>query len=210
MKKILILLFVLFLSAEVTYGQFAFGLKLGYNASKLSTDLDSVTASFNSGFHVGAYLRFGKRFYIQPEAYYTFSGGTFTGSIDSIAQSWEQDVRIGSLDIPVLLGFKLVNSKAFKLRIMAGPGISFITNSNSKNISPTGIILEDPDLNSVNWFVQAGAGIDFLFLTFDVKYQWGLNNMVNDVSSTVGSTTTTYPVNSKANMFVVSLGFKIL
>ena len=208
MKKILVLLFILFLSAEVSFGQFSFGLKLGYNASTLSTDFDDIKSSMNSGFHVGAQFRFGKRLYIQPEAYYTFSGATFTQNVDSIVDGWEQDVRIGTLDIPVLLGYKIVNSKIFKLRIMAGPGVSFLVNSKVKDVSLTGPI-EDSDLNSVNWFAQAGAGIDVLFLTLDIRYQWGLNNMINDVTSAVG-TTTTYPINSKANLFLVSLGFKIL
>jgi hypothetical protein len=204
MKKILILFVVLFFSAEFAEAQFCFGLKLGYNASTLSTSLDSIKASFNSGFHVGAYVRFGKRFYVQPEAYYTFSGATF--KLDSIVDSWEQDVRIGTLDVPVLLGYKIVNSKTFKLRITAGPGVSFLVNSHIKNVTLTGPV-EESDLNSVNWFVQAGAGVDVLFLTLDIRYQWGLNSMISDVTNAAG---TNYPVNSKPNMFLVSLGFKIL
>jgi hypothetical protein len=209
MKKILIRLFVLFLSAEVSFGQFAFGLKLGYNASKLSSHVDSIKASINSGFHAGAFVRFGKRVYLQPEAYYTFSGGTFEKTVSKTADLWKQKVTIGTLDIPVLIGFKIINSKALALRIMVGPEVSFLVNSKVKNVSLTGPV-KSSDINNVNWYGQAGAGIDFLFLTLDLRYQFGLNTVINSVTKTVGTAQTTYPVNSKNNLFLVSLGFKIL
>ena len=208
MKKIFILLFVLFLSAEVSYGQFVFGLKLGYNASKLSSNVDSLTPSYNSGFHAGAFFRFGKRIYLQPEVYYTFSGGTFQNDVLGTVNDWKQKVSIGTLDVPVLVGFKIINSKIVKWRIFVGPEVSFLVNSKVTN-EDTGPI-KSSDINTVNWYGQAGTGIDILFITFDVRYQFGLNNMINDVTGTVGSTQTTYPINSKNNMFLISLGFKII
>jgi Outer membrane protein beta-barrel domain len=209
MKKILILLFVLFLSAEVSYGQFAFGLKLGYNASKLTSNIDSVKASINSGFHAGAFVRFGKRVYLQPEAYYTFSGGTFQNNVSNTINNWKQKVSIGTLDIPVLVGFKIINMKILNWRIMAGPEVSFLVNSKVKDVNLTGPITSS-DINKVNWYGQVGTGIDILFLTFDIRYQFGFNSVINSVTKTIGTTQTTYPVNSKNNLFLVSLGFKIL
>ena len=209
MKKILILLFVVFLSAEVSYGQFVFGLKLGYNASKLTSNVDSVKASINSGFHAGAFVRFGKRVYIQPEAYYTFSGGTFQNNVSNTVNNWKQKVTIGTLDIPVLVGFKIINTKMLNWRIMVGPEVSFLVNSKVKDVNLTGPITSS-DINKVNWYGQVGTGIDILFLTFDIRYQFGLNTVINDVTKTVGTTQTSYPVNSKNNLFLVSVGFKIL
>ena len=209
MKKILVLLFVLFLAAEVSYAQFAFGLKLGYNASKLTSNVDSVKASINSGFHAGVFFRIGKRIYLQPEAYYTFSGGTFEKTVGQTADLWKQKVSIGTLDIPVLIGFKIIKSKLINLRIMVGPEVSFLVNSKIKNVNLTGPV-QSSDINSVNWYGQVGAGIDISFLTLDLRYQFGLNSVINDVTTTTGTTQTTYPVNSKNNLFLVSLGFKIL
>ena len=208
MKKILILLFIVFLTAEVSEAQFVFGLKLGYNASKLSSNIDSVKASINSGFHAGAFVRFGKRVYLQPEAYYTFSGGTFEKTVSKTADLWKQKVTIGTLDVPVLIGFKIIKSKILEWRIMVGPEVSFLVNSKVKNVSLTGPVTSS-DINNVNWYGQVGTGIDILFLTLDLRYQFGLNTVINQVTTT-GSTPTTYPVNSKNNLFLVSLGFKIL
>ncbi len=204
MKKFLLFI-LLFISAEVTFGQFALGIKIGYNANKLSSNLDSVKSSFSSGFHVGAFARIGKRVFLQPEFYYTMSGGSF--AVDTkLYNNITQNVTVGSLDIPVLIGFKIINSKIFNWRIMVGPEVSFLVNSKLKDVS-----LADPiqsaTFNNVNWYIQAGTGIDVLFLTLDIRYQAGLNSMINDV---VGKNGTAYAVNSKGNMFVVSLGFKIL
>ena len=207
MKKILILLFILFLSVEVTYGQFALGLKVGYNASKLSSELDSIKSSINSGFHAGVFVRFGKRVYLQPEAYYTFSGGTFENNVSGTVNNWKQKVTVGTLDIPVLVGFKIIKSKLLTWRIFVGPEVSFLVNSKVKDVNLTGPI-ESSDINSVNWYGQAGTGIDLWFLTLDIRYQFGLNTVINEVTTT-GANPTTYPVNSKNNLFLVSLGFKI-
>jgi hypothetical protein len=208
MKKILILLLVVFLSAEVSNAQFVFGLKLGYNASKLSSNVDSVKASINSGFHAGAFFRFGKRVFLQPEAYYTFSGGTFEKTVGGTADLWKQKVTIGTLDVPVLVGFKLIKSKLINWRIFVGPEVSFVVNSKVKDVNLTGPITSS-DINTVNWYGQAGTGIDVWFITLDLRYQFGLNSVINDVTTT-GANPTNYPVNSKNNLFLVSLGFKII
>lgn len=208
MKKIILFIFLVFLTGEI-YAQFALGLKLGYNASKLTSNIDSVKASINSGFHAGVFFRVGKRVYLQPEAYYTFSGGTFQNNVSNTINNWKQKVTIGTLDIPVLVGFKIINMKILNWRIMAGPEVSFLVNSKVKDVNLTGPITSS-DINKVNWYGQVGTGIDILFLTLDLRYQFGFNTIINSVTKTVGTTQTTYPVNSKNNLFLVSLGFKIL
>jgi hypothetical protein len=204
--KRLILILLLFSAAEVTFGQFDLGIKVGYNASKLSTNIDSIKSSMSSGFHVGAYARIGKRVYLQPEAYYTMSGGTFENLGANTINDWKQKVTVGTLDIPVLIGFQLIKGNTINWRIMVGPEVSFLVNSKIKDVSLTGPI-EKSDLSSVNWYLQAGTGIDFLFMNLDLRYQTGLNNVINEVTGNDG---VVYPVDSQGNLFVVSLGFKIL
>jgi hypothetical protein len=193
-----VLLAVLLLSAQIMFGQFDFGLKAGYNATKLSADPDTVQSSLGSGFHVGAFARIGKKFYVQPEAYYTLQ----TSKVEGTETAWSQKLVIGSVDIPVLVGFKFLNSKAVKLRILAGPVASFVINRNVKEIGDVAGPVREPDINNVNWGLQAGAGLDALFLTFDIRYQVGLNNMIKEVQ------TATW--NSKNSGWVISLGFKLL
>ena len=198
MKKYLIILAMVLFSVSV-FGQFTIGPKVGYNASKLSTNLDTITSNFKSGFSIGVFVRIGKRFYFQPEVYYTTQGGVF----ESNAKDWKQKVNIGSLDIPALVGFKLIKSKVVNLRILAGPLASFVVNKSVKDAE--GILgpIKNADINSVNWAVQVGAGLDVLFFTLDVRYQIGLNNLIKTIQNNA-------EINSKNSVWVVSLGFKIL
>lgn len=206
MKKIIFLFVLLFFSAGVTFGQFNFGLKVGYNASKLHTGLDSIKSSFNSGFHFGAFFRLGigKKVYIQPEAYYTMQGGIFNNNL--LNANWKQKITVGTLDIPVLVGFKIINLKVVNWRIMAGPMASILINSKIKDENTFIGPIKNSDINKLNWYVQAGMGFDVLFITLDVRYQVGLNHMIKSAQGTSGLS---YNLNATNNMWVVSLGFKL-
>lgn len=198
MKKLFFLALFL-LSAEIMFGQFSFGLKLGANFAKLTSSLDSIVPSTKAGLQIGGFVRIGKKFYVQPEVYYSLAGGTLSGD----SSDWKQAITIGSVDVPVLVGFKILNAKVVNLRILAGPMVSFVTNTKIKNVSDIAGPIEAADLKNVNWAIQAGGGIDVLFMTLDLRYQWGLNNVINTISNT------TADVNSKQNTWVISLGFKI-
>jgi len=65
--------------------------------------------------------------------------------------------------------------------------------------------IESADLKKANWFIMAGTGINVLFLSLDVRYQFGLNQMIQDVSVD----NVTYAFDTKNSMILVSLGFKI-
>ena len=194
MKKILILLIVLFAALD-NFGQFTLGPKIGYTTSKLSTDLDSITESVKSNFQIGAFFRFGKKLYLQPEIYYATSGGTL--KIDGT--SLKETIQMKNLSIPVLIGFKLINAKVINLRIMAGPVANFILN---KTITADEAIDDpflDSDFKNVAWGLDVGAGVDVFFLSLDIRYEFGLNDLYDPGSETINS-----------NVFIVSLGFKIL
>ena len=207
MKKIVVILLVALCATEFSYGQFALGIKLGYNANKLTTNIDSVKSQFNNGFHVGIFTRMGKRFYVAPELQYTMSGAVFTGEGTLSTSNWKQKITIGTMDIPVLLGFKIIHSDMITWRIELGPQVSFLVNqkiSDQENIAGP---ITNADLAKTTWYVLGGTGIDILFLKFDLRYQYGLNELISDVQSSVSNQT--YNFNTKNQFFVVSLGFKI-
>ena len=201
MKKAISLVLFAILASSVSFGQFALGIKLGYNGNKLTTDLDSVKSQFKSGFHIGAWTRFGKRLYLAPELQYAFSGGVFTEQVGDIATGWKQKVTIGSLDIPVLVGFKIIHSKFITWRIELGPQASFIVNKKIEDVNTVLGPIEEADLNTATWYILGGTGIDILFLKFDIRYQYGLNKLIEDAGG--------YQFDTKNQMVVMSLGFKI-
>jgi hypothetical protein len=207
MKKIVLLLAFAMCISTFSFGQFALGVKLGYNASKLSTNADSIKSSFNSGFHIGVWSRFGKRLYVAPEIQYTMSGAVFSDEGNVTTSGWKQKITIGSLDVPVMVGFKIIHSDFITWRIELGPQASFVVNQKIKDVNSVTGPIKDASLSAVNWYVLGGTGIDILFMKLDVRYQYGLNQLIKDVETTAGSTTSSF--DSKNQLFVVSLGFKI-
>jgi hypothetical protein len=200
MKKIVLLFAFAMCLTSLSYGQFALGLKLGYNGSQLTTNLDSIKHQFNSGFHVGAWAHFGKRFYFAPEVLYCMSGGVFSyeGSVTS-PKYWSEKITIGSLDVPLMVGFKIIHSDFITWRVELGPEVSFaLSKKISDDLNPK---IQASDINTANWYVLGGSGIDFLFMTFDIRYKYGLSQLVSDASN--------QSFDAKNNVFLISLGFKI-
>jgi hypothetical protein len=202
MKKTIILLFIALFASGLTYGQLALGVKVGYNANKLSTDLDSIKSQVNSGFHIGVYSRIGKRLYVAPELLYSMSGAVFTSEGNLSTNDWKQKIKIGSLDIPVMVGFKIIHSDFLTWRIELGPQASF--NISKKVSDETSILgpIQESSLSSMSWYAMGGTGIDMLFLSLDLRYKYGLNKLIEDAGN--------YTFDTQNQMFVVSLGFKII
>ena len=88
------------------------------------------------------------------------------------------------------------------VRVHAGPAASFVVNKSIENGGLNGPVIKDENLNSVNWSIQAGAGVDVWRFALDIRYQVGLSQMIKDVKDV--------EFNSKNNVWVISLGFKII
>lgn len=212
-KFVLIAIAALFCS--FSYGQLGFGIKGAFTMSSLSPSLSDYEDAAKAGFQVGAFVRVGKKLHLQPEAYFTAKSGQLTfdqETIDpndpenSIKNSVSQDVMLSTLDIPVLIGYKLMDAKTFNVRLQAGPVGSIVLNKKF-DITLDGVSSETPDelpdsFNDFNWGLQFGAGVDFLFLTADVRYEMGLNDLNDPASDNFAA--------FKNNVFFVSIGWKIL
>jgi opacity protein-like surface antigen len=190
MKKfILIIALAMFTFNSHAQGFLDAGLKAGLSTSKLSIDMDDYTPENVNKYMFGAFARlnFG-RFYIQPEAYYNSKGGEF---IDEVNASTVNSFNLKAVDVPVLAGFKIFNKEAFNLRINAGPVFSFVTDKSVKGQFTTDNI-ED---SFFGW--QYGAGVDFLFLTFDLRME------------SFGKSLYDAPKFENNGIFLVCVGFKL-
>jgi hypothetical protein len=205
MRRFTLLTLFLLISGLVSAG-IDFGIKAGYNANKLSVNIDSVSSRFRSGMQLGVFLRAGKRFFIQPELVYSLQGAEYALNDPSHTHEWTQKVTIGSIDIPVLLGFRIINGKKFNFRVNLGPAVSFVTNKTVKDMNSDWLgPITSSDINSVNWYIQAGLGADLWMFTIDLRYQGGLNEIIKEVQEGTQSWT----FGSRNNVFLVSLGFKL-
>lgn len=206
MKKLITSL-VMVIAATSLMAQISVGPKIGYTASTLSTDSDDIKKDFNNSLHFGAFARLGGKTYLQPELLFMTRGTEFGYNIPEGA---EQEVKLNTIDIPVLLGFKLINLKVADVHAMVGPVGSFSINKDIKkvgNVDDQVEKLKDDDIKNANWGVQAGVGADFLSLSLDIRYHFGLSNMYSDSFLEDEDFNTT---DVKNNSFLVTLGWKIL
>ncbi len=201
MKKI-ILLALFFVSGFAVSAQevFSLGPKMGYNSNTLTNNFDSIRSGINNSLQVGAFMRIGSKVYFQPEANYQVVKGNLNKTTSS--SILRQNLVIHSLKVPLLLGIKLVRDESFNMRIMAGPAYTFLYN---KELNPAEMnefwpIHSVDDLKNSIWSFQMGAGFDVLFMTLDVRYEFGIDNMYQGSSN----------FKLKQNTFNVSLGVKLL
>jgi len=192
MKKLLLsivyLVVVGSLSAQVN---FDLGVKGGVNFSKMSFDEDDYSAESVTKTHFGAFGRIGwDRVFIQPEVYFSGKGGDITDPQETLT-----NINFKTVDVPLLLGVKLIKGKLVDLHIVGGPVFSGIT---SKDVE--GGSLANTSFYENHFFgIQYGLGIDVLFLTLDARMENGLGELYSDPT-----------VAGKNQTFMISLGFKFL
>ncbi len=201
MKKFTLIL-TLFLAANFAFGQFSIGPKIGYNTSKLTADASDIKTDLKNNFNFGVFVRLGKKIYVQPEVNWLTRGGVFKN--DQAAQPIKEEIDIKTIEIPVLVGWRIINLGVANIRILAGPSASIVQNNEIKTFEGEGYIapIKDSDIKDMIWGFNIGGGVDVLMFTIDVRYQMGLNEVITKVEN--------FDFNSKSNVFAVSLGWKIL
>jgi hypothetical protein len=203
MKRFLISVFILGITINASMAQipgFSIGPKVGYNSNRLTTNLDSITSDPNGAFQFGGFIRFGKKTYIQPEVNYIVKGGILNDVFSG--ESRRQEIELKSITIPILIGVTPVAEKSFNLRLMAGPTFSYIS---EKYVKPLDLLSSWPirstdDIQKMLLSLQVGGGIDFWFLTLDVRYEMGFSNLYSGNEN----------LNVRNNLVNVSLGIKFL
>lgn len=208
MKRILFsIVLLLFTTAAFSQLVFDLGLKAGVNVSKLSVEeggfLEDYEINLESSAitkaHWGAFGRVGfGKLYVQPELYFSKKGSELSNDLIGVTGSFNYK----NIDVPLLLGFKLLDAKAVDLRIMAGPVFSFVFDGEFPDVSDVPGEFEnyDPKDYTDNVIgIQYGLGLDVLFLTFDARMEHG-SKVYNDPDLLSG----------KATTFMFSVGFKIL
>lgn len=168
--------------------QFTVSPKVGVNylwVGERPQGLDLTGAE--KGWQAGVDLRLGRRFYFQPGVYYV-NTGTSIASIEDL-----KNIKTGKasfIKIPVNVGYKLVNTGIFKLRIHGGGAASKIL------AVKEGGDMSMADFNTWSYGANFGAGIDILLFSVDANYELGLTDLY---ATQVGS---------KPSMLSLSVGLK--
>ncbi len=211
MKKLTLFLAALFCST-IMFGQFHFGPQVGYTASNLTLNTSDITNNLKSNLLVGAFARFGKKLYVQPEVNWLTQGSVFrypTVGFGGVNLSpVEQEIKLSTIQIPLSLGFNLLDLNVVNLRIHAGATANIVVNKEITTTDSNEYVdpLKESDINDLQWQYQAGLGVDVLMFALDVKYMGGINELINGNVDIDGESQT---ISSKSNLFVVTLGWKI-
>lgn len=197
MKKVILLSVLLFLTGAA-FAQFTFGPKIGLTMSKLTTNFPEIKEEMKTGFQIGAFARFGKKLYLQPEVIFATKGGNITTNDNNLKTS----IKLNTVQIPALVGFTMVNLKVVNVRVMGGPAISMVVNEEIDFDEGIQDPITEENIKNGIWTFQLGGGIDVLMFTLDVRYEWGLNNIYDPKGG--------QSYDMKNNLWNISLGWKIL
>lgn len=190
------------LAAVLSFGaqaQFSVGVKGGVNFSHLSVNQGRINSTTLPGYQVGLWTRIGKGFYVQPEVYLGSSGSNFDFQYDQSNQTVTESgkVRFTTLNVPLLVGQSFGLSK-LNFRLMAGPMYSYILD-NDQNFSQTvkNAYRDFGNYRNSTLGYQAGAGVDVLNFSVDLRYEGGLT----EINPAYGQ---------RQNVWHLSLGYKFL
>jgi len=189
MKKCVLVVVALLLATMCSAQKFfEFGPKAALNFSQFSTNINELESNMKSGFDAGLFFRFGKSFYVQPELLFSFKSLDLVESYDQIKDSI--NAKSTSLELPILLGYKLFNTREFNLRVFAGPRISFAIKDDFKSTYKSA---------KFNYAGQFGVGVDIVIFSIDFRYDYTFSEFAKDESN-----------DAKLNMnsFIISLGIK--
>ena len=222
MKKVLLLFAALFV-ATIANAQFdiCVGPKVGYQATKLSLDKQSIKSSFKGNMTFGVFGRVTiKKFIVQPELLYFKSGKVFEVSvlgdnfgIDNPALNPTFTFNQANLALPIFLGYQFLDLDLIKMRANVGPVFYFAVGKTEYSSNWTGDdnhkMQESPNEN-MTMGAALNLGVDVWRFTLDINYSLGLTDAFDDEIEIPGVGEFELDDNTKQNIFTVTLGFKLL
>lgn len=209
MKKSLLLAAVIMMAFAVKAQTFAIGPKVGYQTQTLSASGADVETGFKNNFTAGLFTRFGiSKFIIQPEVLYFRTGQVFNLGIDGYSPKLTLNrVNIG---VPVMLGYKFIDMKVFKMRATVGPVFNFaVSQDNERDGIPDNVDVEKITGKDFSVNGMVSVGFDVLFLTVDVGYSFGLSNIMGEQTIRINGYDVASVDKSRQNMFMITIGAKI-
>ena len=166
------------------------GLKGGANFSKLPISSSGISSKYATGFSAGAFTRIDiSKVYVQGELLFSKKASKFNSDLLN-----DQKVSWSSIEVPVLVGYKLLNMDLLNVRIFGGGVYSYTISEKSSLFKQINSSFNKFDKSNIGY--QVGAGIDVGKLTFDLRYEGGLSSVSKQFKS-------------RPNSFQASVGFMI-
>ena len=166
-----------------------FGIKVGANLANLQTNL--TENNWKVGYNAGVFARIGNRWYFQPELAYRKLQNDYK------FQATEYTPTFNQLNMPLLVGYKIINKEDIKFRLAIGPDLTYNLN---KPVAPSSI-----DYNRAIVGAVLDAGVDFDNISIDLSF-------TGNVTFTTKFNTDDFKKENNNNTGIVALsvGFRVL
>lgn len=188
--------------AKKDYKNFVFGIYAGLNTTKFKGEAIDVNGNSNKltgrlGYQAGFFVRGGGRLYGQLGAeYFASSSNYFTAGSGQSAASIEDQINIQYVQIPVYIGYKLVESDRgiSAVRLQVGVEYANRINSNSGDFN-----LNNSEIKSGTFNGLGQLGFDAGPVFLDLTYHYGFSNAIQQNTGFAGS---------QRRILSASIGFK--
>lgn len=238
-KPAFIFLLFLVLAAETLQAQMGYkrninrtprvnvGVKAGFNSTVYSIkelsigniELDNVQNNYKVGYFATLFCRFNlrSRHFIQPEFTYNISKGSISigntpDNSEYLAGNALIRTTIQSFEVPLLYGYKFVDTYPYGMAFFIGPKIACTWKDKSKS-EFEGFHQQDIQewFYPINFSGVFGLAANISNIFFDLRYEFGLKNMTENI--TFNPITTESPhagewilINRRKNVISFSLG----
>lgn len=186
------------------YKNFVFGIYAGLNSTKLKGESTGGDISGRVGYQAGFFVRGGGRFFGQLGAeYFASSSNYFTKGDGATASQIQDQINIQYVQIPVYIGYKLLESDRgiSAIRLQVGLEYANRISSNSGKFELTNSEIKSGTFNGLGQL-----GFDIGPLLIDLTYHYGLSDSIKNPTN--GSTTSTGFAGSSRRILSASVGFK--
>ncbi|HMN06824.1 MAG TPA: outer membrane beta-barrel protein [Flavobacteriales bacterium] len=163
-------------AGHAAQAQFAVNPQAGINFTQLTNTPSGIVSSSSAGWQLGADFRLGDRFYFQPGAFFGRSV-TFIKFTPLDTVFVEDNMIRTTAKVKALVGYNLIHSEGFKLRVNAGPTYEALLSIDSKDDK---IAFNKKDYNGGSFNLDAGLGVDLWKISLETGLSYGLSKAYKD------------------------------
>jgi hypothetical protein len=184
MKNLILAIFCLLATNTVHAQFFSLGLKAGLNTQ--INEQDDITIGNgggpslnfgldgrNFGTQIGGYMRFGNKFFVQPEVLFNSNKVDYKIGESGVGNVIKNE-KYQYLDIPVLMGVKLG-----PVRLQAGPVGHYFLNATSELTDFDGY---EAKFKQMTWGWQGGLNVGFKRISLDFRYEGNFSKQADHLT----------------------------
>jgi Outer membrane protein beta-barrel domain len=171
MKKILLTL-VATTAVVAASAQFQVNPQAGLTFQNLTAPGPGQNFKAALGWTLGADLRLGDKLFFQPGAFLSRNTTSITIA-DTTVTKQELDFNTTNLRLRALVGYRVIDTYQFDLRVFLGPSYDLLLNKQLSGYS-------SGNFKSGSFNIEAGVGLDMGMVTLSPTMTFGLSNVFND------------------------------